>query len=128
MWSGINSLQAVYEFELREAGNATGANLSLAATKIASDTNVNQPNGGGDGNLATYWQSLTGASSAVSWWRCQFATPVTIRSVIIKPHTTYYPKSYIFEISNDGISWTAVKSVTTTGGSGATQTYLNIVS
>lgn len=126
MWAGINSLQAIYEFELREAGDATGVNLSLTATKTASDFNTYPANGGGDGNATSYWQSATGASSAVSWWQCQFASPKTVRSVVIKPHTTYYAKSYIFEQSNDGITWTPVKTVATTGGSGGAKTFLNI--
>lgn len=126
MWAGATSLHAVYEFELRESGDATGVNLSLTATKTASDTNTHQPNNGGDGSAATYWQSLTGAGSAVSWWRCQFASPKTVRSVVIKPHTTYYAKSYVFEQSMDGITWTPVKTVATTGGANVVQTFLNI--
>lgn len=123
-WSG--GLQALYEVQLYESADATGVNLALAATKTASDYSTNQPNGAGDGSTFTYWQSLTGASASVAWWRCQFAGPKTVRSVVIKPHTQYYAKSYALEQSLDGVAWTTIKTVATSGVAGAVQTYLAV--
>lgn len=124
-WSGDSTLQAILEISFFESGDATGVNLSLAATKSASSVNVNPANNAGDGNAGTYWQS-TAANANFAWWQCKFAEPKTVRSVIIKPHTKYYAKSYALEYSNDGIAWVTVKTVPTTGVAGVTQIFLNI--
>ena len=119
-------LQAIYEVEFYEAATVTGVNTALAATKFASESYPsNLPPIAGDASSATYWQNgLPGVAG--SWWACQFASPNKVRSVVIKPNALYYAKSYALEASNDGTAWTPVKTVTTSGVSGATQTFLNI--
>ena len=127
-WATDNggSLQALYEIETYASTDGTGTNLSLAATKTASESyGANPPNLAGDGNLSTYWQNAFPAAM-LSWWRCQYSTAQVIRSVVIKPNATYYAKSYALERSNDGTSWTTIATRSTSGVSGATQTFTSI--
>jgi hypothetical protein len=50
-----------------------------------------------------------------------------VRSVIIKPLATLsYPTSYALESSSDGTTWTTVATRSTSGVSGATQTFTSI--
>lgn len=120
---------ALREVEFYEAPDATGVNLSLAATKTASHAAAGEPaSNAGDGDtVSSAWNSnVSGGNTAAAWWRAQFATPKLVRSVIIRPVIGYYTQQYALESSNNGTVWTTVQTVTTSGVPSAPQIYLNI--
>lgn len=126
----FESIQAhvLKEVEFYSTTDATGTNHSLTATKTASHELAGSlAPAAGDGLLNTEWNSnVSGGNTAGAWWRCQFATPIAIRSVVIKPNIGYYTQQYALESSTNGTTWTTVATRSTSGVSGAVQTFLSI--
>lgn len=120
------SLQALWSIEMYETSDATGTDYCRTGTATASESYPsNPPSLASDGDPFTYWQNGF-PISVLSWWRCQFLVTRTIRSVIIKPNTTYYAKAYALESSTNGTTWTTVATRSTSGGSGVNQTFTSI--
>ncbi len=86
----------------------------------AGDTAIASVNNGGypafnayDENTGTFWTSLGEAHDGSGHWiGIQFATARSIRSLTIRTRGQFNedPTTYVVERSNDGLTWTSVKS------------------
>lgn len=95
----------VYTASMYSTADATGTDLALAATSVAS-TDAAGLNGlrAHDGNLVTYWET-TGAG--VQYLRYTFSSAVAIRSLKFRFHTSgYHAESYKLQYSSDAVNWT----------------------
>ncbi|MFE5138614.1 discoidin domain-containing protein [Streptomyces fagopyri] len=69
-----------------------------------------------DGNIATRWSS---AASDAQWLQVDLGTAANLSKVVLNWETAY-GKDYKIQVSDNGSSWTDIKSVT--GGDGGTDT------
>jgi hypothetical protein len=93
-------------------------NIALAEYGVTADTNSDNSGNNPahyaiDGNLGTHWSTNVLRDHSQAWWSCDLQHAQTIRSIrlVIGP---YWPGTSGLEIegSNDGETWTHVKSIT----------------
>ncbi|MFG3585536.1 discoidin domain-containing protein [Streptomyces sp. NPDC047990] len=86
-------------------------------TTSSSDENAGTPAAYAvDGNTGTRWSS---AATDAQWLQVDLGTAATLSKVVLNWETAY-GKDYKIQVSDNGSSWTDVKSVT--GGDGGTDT------
>ncbi|WP_422735338.1 ThuA domain-containing protein [Micromonospora sp. WMMD729] len=106
---------SLYEFEVYGGtGTPTGGNLLLNKPTTTSSTEGADVGGAQavDGNLATRWSS---AFSDPQWIRVDLGTPTAIGRVKLAWEAAY-SSAYQIQTSNDGTTWTTVKTVTGADG------------
>ncbi|MFI7594878.1 ThuA domain-containing protein [Micromonospora sp. NPDC049359] len=119
---------SLYEFEVYGGtGTPTGGNLLLNKPTTTSSSEGADVTGAQavDGNLATRWSS---AFSDPQWIRVDLGSPTAIGRVKLAWEAAY-SSAYQIQTSNDGTTWTTVKTVTGAdehSGLGANGRYLRI--
>lgn len=106
---------SLYEFEVYGGtGTPTGGNLLLNKPTTTSSTEGADVTGAQavDGNLATRWSS---AFADPQWIRVDLGTPTAIGRVKLAWEAAY-SSAYQIQTSNDGTTWTTVKTVTGADG------------
>ncbi|WP_433112712.1 ThuA domain-containing protein [Micromonospora sp. CA-246542] len=106
---------SLYEFEVYGGtGTPTGGNLLLNKPTTTSSTEGADVTGAQavDGNLATRWSSTF---SDPQWIRVDLGSPTAIGRVKLAWEAAY-SSAYQIQTSNDGTTWTTVKTVTGADG------------
>ncbi|MEU7923767.1 ThuA domain-containing protein [Micromonospora sp. NPDC049107] len=106
---------SLYEFEVYGGtGTPTGGNLLLNKPTTTSSSEGADVTGAQavDGNLATRWSS---AFSDPQWIRVDLGSPTAIGRVKLAWEAAY-SSAYQIQTSNDGTTWTTVKTVTGADG------------
>lgn len=128
IWEVAPTFHAVYEVGLFDSLDGTGINLATNAIKTASDSYGGYgPERLTDGDT-TFWRCSTGVSANTSWLQFHFDAPHKVRSVTISPRSLNYPKKYALEQSADGVAWTLLKTVSTSGAHAPTLNFMSIQS
>lgn len=83
--------------------------------KVSSEYSTNYPGkNAGDGNDATLWGSKM--SNTPEWIYVDLKETKKVKSVAIKWFDTFYARAYKVAVSNDGINWTFVATITNGNG------------
>lgn len=123
--NGYSGATIIVEVELR--GSVGGADLTSPSTPVAESSSAGSEFDGAktvDNSLSSLWQ---GNESSGAWVRFDLGSPQVVGQVAIYPYSslaTTAPKNFTLQGSNDGTTFSDVKSFTgVTGWTAAWKTF-----